>query len=125
MYLLMFYPPKGDVRLYPVGVQLFLLISYFVLGNVYYTLNLLTVFCLFETFKMFYPPKGLCKADTQWGPYDVFPFYFGVGKGLWKFCFRPIIRLFETLKMFNPPEGTLQSRYRRSSNCFYFCLILC
>ena len=23
------------------------------------------------------------------------------------------------------PEGTLQSRYRRRSNCFYLCLILC
>ena len=42
--------------------------SYFVLGNVYWTFNLLTVFCLFETLKMFYPPKELCKADTEGGP---------------------------------------------------------
>ena len=52
----------------PKEVQLFLLMSYFGLGNVYWTFNLLAVFCLFENLKMFYPPKGLCKADTEGGP---------------------------------------------------------
>ena len=58
------YPPPRE----PKGVQLFLLMSYFVLGNVYWTLNLLAVLCLFGTLKMFYPPEGLCKADTERGP---------------------------------------------------------
>ena len=38
----------------PKEVQLFLLMSYFVLGYVYWTFNLLPVLCLFETLKMFY-----------------------------------------------------------------------
>ena len=32
----------------------------FGLGNVYWTFNLQTVFCIFETMKMFYPPEGVC-----------------------------------------------------------------
>ena len=38
----------------PKEVQLFLLMSYFVLGNVYWTFNLLLKKRLFGTFKMFY-----------------------------------------------------------------------
>ena len=44
-------------------VQLFLLMSYFVLGKVKWTFNLQKILCLFETFKMFYPPKV-----TEGGP---------------------------------------------------------
>ena len=52
----------------PKEVQLFLLMSYFVLGHLYWTFNLRTFFCLFQTLKMFYPREGLCKADTEGGP---------------------------------------------------------
>ena len=38
----------------PKEVQLFLLMSYFVLGNVYWTFNLSLKIRLFGTFKMFY-----------------------------------------------------------------------
>ena len=63
-----FIPRRDSTKQIPKEVQLFLLMSYFVLGNVYWTFNLLAVFCLFETPRMFYPPKGLCKADTEGGP---------------------------------------------------------
>ena len=53
-------------------VQLFLLMSNFGLGNVYWTFNLGAAFCLSETLKMFYPPKGLCEAEPEWGPFDSF-----------------------------------------------------
>ena len=46
-------------------VQLFLLVSYFGLENVYWTFNLQVVFCLLETLKMFYPPKGRMLADSS------------------------------------------------------------
>ena len=42
--------------------------SYFGLGKVYWTFNLPTVFCLFETLKMFYLPKGRLLADSCRGP---------------------------------------------------------
>ena len=70
------------------------------LGNVYWTFNLRAVFCLFETLKMFYPPEGLCASIVP-----------------------KVVQLFFTSVL--SPEGTLQSRYRRRSNCFYLCLILC
>ena len=50
-----FIPRRDSAKQIPKEVQLFLLMSYFVLGNVYWTLNLLTVFRLFKTFKMIYP----------------------------------------------------------------------
>ena len=42
--------------------------SYFGLGNVYWTFNLQKVFCLFETLEMFYPPERAAKAVTEGGP---------------------------------------------------------
>jgi len=63
--------------------------SYFLLGNVYWTLNLLSVFCLFETFKMFYPPKGLWKADTEGGPIFFTCVLFCVRKRILEFQFIP------------------------------------
>ena len=71
MFLLMFYTPKGtegglivftyvlsprrdSAKQIPKEVQFFLLMSYFVLGNVYWTFNLLLKKRHFGTFKMFY-----------------------------------------------------------------------
>ena len=41
---------------------MFLLMSYFGLGNVYWTFNLQTIFYLFGNLKIFYPPKRLCAS---------------------------------------------------------------
>ena len=57
--------PEGTAKAVPKVVQLFLLMYYFVLGNVYWTLNLQAVSCLFGTSKMFYPPKGRLLADSK------------------------------------------------------------
>ena len=57
-----FIPRRDSAEQSPKVVQLFLLMSYFGLGNVYWTFNLQAVFCLFETSKMFYPPEGLCAS---------------------------------------------------------------
>ena len=56
----------------PVGVQLFLLMYYFVLGNVYWTLNLQAVFRVFETLKMFYLVDGM--DGMGWGIKSVLQF---------------------------------------------------
>ena len=53
---------RDSAKQIPKEVQLFLHMSYFGLGNVYWTFNLHAVFCLFETLKMFYPPEGLCAS---------------------------------------------------------------
>ena len=45
---------EDSAKQIPKEVQLFLLMSYFLYGNVYWTFNLHAVFCLFETLKMFY-----------------------------------------------------------------------
>ena len=63
-----FIPRRDSTKQIPKEVQLFLLMSYFGLGNVYWTFNLLVVFCLFETSKMSYPPEGLCRAEPERGP---------------------------------------------------------
>ena len=47
-------------------VQLFLLMYYFVLGNVYWTLNLQAVSCLFGTSKMFYLLDGMGWDGMGW-----------------------------------------------------------
>ena len=54
----------------------------------------------------------------------LFPFI-GVGNVYWTFRFRGGNPPFWNLENVLSPEGTLQSRYRRRSNCFYLCLILC
>ena len=64
----MFYPPQGLCKEDTEGGQLFLLMYYFVLGNVYWTFNLQTAFCFFETPRMFYPPEELCRAEPEGGP---------------------------------------------------------
>ena len=51
----MLYPPEGlCASIIPKVVQLFFTHVLFGLGNVYWTFNLQTVFCLFENLKMFY-----------------------------------------------------------------------
>ena len=66
---------------------MFLLLSYFALGNVYWTFNLQTVFCLFETLKMFYPPER-CGAEPERGPIVFTLHFIGVGRGTGGFNFR-------------------------------------
>jgi len=84
--------------------------SYFVLGNVYWTFNLLSVFFLFETSPIFYPPKGLCKADTEGGPIVFTYVLFCVRKHMLDFQFTKCFFLLETSPMFYPPEGSCESR---------------
>ena len=64
----MLYPPKGICKADTKEVQLFLPMSYFVLGNVYLTFNLQTEICRFEILKMLYPPEGAAKAVTDGVP---------------------------------------------------------
>ena len=107
----------------PNEVQLFLLMSYFVLGNVYWTFNLQAVFCLFETLKMFFPRRDSAKQK----PKEVQLFLlvlFSVRKRIYDCQFTDGFLPFWDLENVLSPQGTLQSRYRRRSNCFYLCLIL-
>ena len=107
--------PRRDVCLQtPVGVQLFLLMYYFVLGNVYWTLNLLPVFRLFETFKMFYPPKGLCKADTEGGPI-VFTYVL--------FCLRKCISIYRRFFAFLRPRKCFFVRVVLQNYHIYVCFL--
>ena len=113
----LFFPRRDSAKQIPKEVQLFLLMSYFGLGNVYWTFNLQTVFCLFETLKMFYPPKGLCKADTEGGPIVFAYVLFWVRKRILDFQF-----ISGFLPFWDPPNvlspgGTLRrSRARKGSN---------
>ena len=100
-FYLCFIPRRDSAEQIPKEVQLFLLMSYFVLGNVYWTFNLLTVFCLFETLKMFYPPKGLCFAEYRRRSNCFYLcFNFVLGNVYWIFNLQTVFCLFETLKMF-------------------------
>ena len=85
-----FIPRRHSAKQIPKEVQLFLLMSYFVLGNVY---------C---------PPKGLCKADTEGGPLvftyalfclrkRIFDFFFT--NGFWPFLNLPNV-------LFGGTDGT-------------------
>ena len=98
--VVLFIPRRDSAKQIPKEVQLFLLMSYFGLGNVYWTFNLQAVFCLFETLKMFYPPKGLCIADTEEVQLFLLMSYFGYGKVDRTFNLLPVFFLCETLKMF-------------------------
>ena len=56
----MFYRPKGLCKADTEGgLIVFTNMSYFLLGNVYWTFNLKTVFCLFGTIKMLYGLNGM------------------------------------------------------------------
>ena len=100
-----FIPRRDSAKQRTEGGPIVYLCSIFGLRNVFWTLNLHTVFCLFENLKMFYPPKGLCKAKPNGVHFDSFHFnvvrdgYFSLPK-LELSC-----SLFEILKMFYPPNG--------------------
>ena len=120
---LWFIPRRDSAKQIPKEVQLFLLMSYFVLGNVYWTFNLQTVFCLFETFKMFYPPKGLCIADTEGGPIVFAYVLFCVRKRILDFQFT-----FGFLSFWDPPECFIPRRDSEKQSpkvvqLFYLCFI--
>ena len=84
-----FIPRRDSAKQIPKEVQLFLLMSYFGLGNVYLTFNLLAVFCLFETSKMFYPPEGLCasKVPKMVQLFFTYILFFGARKRILDFQF--------------------------------------
>ena len=65
---------RNSAKQIPKKVQLFLLMSYFVLGNVYRTFNLQTVFCLFRPWKCFIP-KWTLQSIAHWGPFLFFSFF--------------------------------------------------
>ena len=122
----MFYPPEGLCRAEPKGGPIVFTMFYFGIGNVYWTFDLQTVFCSFETLKIFYPPEGLCRAEAEMCPIvfylcfiarrdsarqipkEVQLFllmsYFVLGNVHWTFNLQTEIRLFRTLKMFYPPK---------------------
>ena len=77
----------------------------FGLDKVYWTFNLLAVFCLFEALKMFYPPEELCRAEHEGGQIVCTDVFFGLGNVYWTFNLLAVFCLFQTLKMFYPPEG--------------------
>ena len=111
----------------PVGVQLFLLMYYFALGNVYWTFNLQAVFCLFETLKIFYlvdgmdgmgwgiksvlyPPKGRLLADSCRGPIGFTYVLFWVSKSLEAFQFTDGFLQKKNPENVLPPQGTSACR---------------
>ena len=89
-----------------------------VLGNVYWTLNLGAVFCLFDTLKMFYARKGLCKADTEGGPIVFTYVLFCLGKRILDFHFTGGNPPFSNLQNVLSPEGTLHSRVPKEVQLF-------
>ena len=66
------YPPKGAAIAEPKVVQLFLLMFYFGLGNVYRIFNFAMVIHFFESHENLYPMKGAAIAEPVWGPIDFF-----------------------------------------------------
>ena len=118
------YPPKGLCKAENRRRSNCFYLCFIVLGNVYWTFFSKAVSGLFWTFKMFYPPKGLCEAEPEWGPFDNSFHLLCLEKGVGTFKFSGGERPFWNLENVLSPEGTLQSRYRRRSNCFYLCLIL-
>ena len=91
LFLLMFYPPKGTKE-----VQLFLLISYFGLGNVYWTFCFRSGTPPFWNLENFYPPKGLWEAEPN-----------RVHLTTWTFRFRGG----------NPPFWNLENVEKSQNNC--------
>ena len=57
LFLPMFYPPKGLCKVENRRRSNCFYLCFIVLGNVYWTFNLLAEIRLFGTLKMFYPPK--------------------------------------------------------------------
>ena len=120
-----FIPRRDSAEQIPKEVQLFLLMSYFVLGNVYCNFNFELVIRLFETPRMFYPPKGLCDSRV---PKEVQLFFtyvlFRLGNVYWTFKIPTFRRFFWDPPNVLSPGGTLQSRARKGSNCFYLCFFV-
>ena len=99
---------------------MFLLMSYFVLRNVYWTFNLQPVFCLFETLKMFYPPKGRLLADSCRGPIVFTYVLFRVSKTLEAFQSTDSFLQKKSLKMFHSPKGLSEAEPKGSIQWFFF-----
>ena len=102
---------------------MFLLMSYFGLGNVYWTFNLLAVFRLFEIFKIFIPRMDSAKQIPKEVQLFLLMSYFVLGNVYWTFNLQAVFRVFETLKMFYPPKGRLLADSCRGPIVFT-CFIL-
>ena len=89
--------PEGTAKAVPKVVQLFLLMFYFWVGNVYWTFKIRIFHRPFWDLENVLSPKGTAKAVPK------------------------VVQLF--LLMFYPPKG-LRKQYRRWSNCFYLCFNL-
>ena len=97
MFLLMFYPSKRPAIAEPKVVQLFLLMLFFGLGNVYWISNFAIIIRLFETLNMLDPQKGAAIAEPKVVQLFLLMFYVGLGNLYYVFNFAPVICLFETL----------------------------
>ena len=85
---------------------MFLLMSYFGLGNVYWTFNLLAVFCLFENLKMFYPPEGLCASIVPKMVQLFFTYVlFGLGNVYWTFNLQAVFAFLRTCYLMGRVDG--------------------
>ena len=115
-----FYPPKETEG----GPIVFTYVFFFVRKRILDFQFTDGFFDLFETSKMFYPPEGPCRAEPERGPIVFTYVLFWVRKRILDFQFTGGFLPFWDLENVLSPEGTLQSRYRRRSNCFYLCLIL-
>ena len=85
--LKMFYPPKGRLPADSSRVQLFLLIFYFGLGNVYWTFRFCGGNRLFQILRLFYPSKRRLPEDSSRGPIVFTYVLFWVRKTLEAFLF--------------------------------------
>ena len=95
--------------------------SYFGLGNVYWSFFSVAVSGLFWTPRMFYPPEGLCRAEPERGPivftyiflcrkgsqFDLFLLYIYIGNLFLIFILELVIGVFWPPKSFIPRRGEL------------------
>ena len=88
--------------------------SYFGLGNVYWTFNLLVVFCLFDNLEMFYPPKGLCKAENRRRSNCFYLCFIVLGNVYWTFNLQGEFAFLEPSKCFIPQRDSAKQSPKQS-----------
>ena len=112
-----FYIPQRDSVKRTEGGQIvfYFIFFFFGLGNVYWTLNVLTTFWLFENLKICYPPKGLCKENRRRSIIFTYVLFVVRKRILYIQFTSGVLPCWEHENILSP-GGTLQSRYRRSYN---------
>ena len=118
--LKIFYPPNGAAKAEPKVVQLFLLMSYFVLGNEYWTLIYRRFFSSLRPWKSFIPRRDFAKQIPKEVQLFLLMSYFVLGNVYWTFKFWAGNPPFWDPPYVLSPRGTLRSRARKGSNRFYF-----